>query len=538
MQNSNSIQSVTDFLNHFITSRRDLSVLLLKLSVLNSFDLNKSRFITDDMVEINNKNDAYKIGSKQFDLIIGDTTYGKVEAQDAVPKQTLNESWMITLSSLLTLKEDGQAFILIEPSVLFSQRGKQFQKSLSDEQLFLDSVFELPENLLYPETNFVPIIIRITKQKQDRLFIGKLTSDNATLIKNLKSRTATSKLETGLTVDRESFSSFKRLRVENEINNLQTQYDKYTKYKLKEAGSINSTRSRFIDNSNSIYIPKFGTADIVTDISTIKVNHSQLFQVALNPELIKAEFLSLFFQSDLGVRTLELLRSETSLHHITKSDIDDCLIPIPGLKEQDLLILTDQKLSELQETVGQLRAELSMNPQNANSILEIAVNVHGSFNQITIEDQILGMIRKGESKHLEFKETFSKDTKTGKKEKYIEKSSLKNIVGFLNADGGTLLIGVSDSGEVKGVNDDFFDSPDKYKLNFKNALFSKVGSEFYPLIDYELFCVSGLDVLKVDCKPSSEPCFFNQEEFFVRTNPATDELKGKKLTDYIKRRFS
>jgi hypothetical protein len=90
---------------------------------------------------------------------------------------------------------------------------------------------------------------------------------------------------------------------------------------------------------------------------------------------------------------------------------------------------------------------------------------------------------------------------------------------------------------VKGVEEDFYQSTDKYKLNFKNALNTKIGSEFYPLIDFELISVGGKQILKVDCKPSSEPCFFDQTEFFVRTNPATDKLEGKKQADYIKNHF-
>lgn len=66
---------------------------------------------------------------------------------------------------------------------------------------------------------------------------------------------------------------------------------------------------------------------------------------------------------------------------------------------------------------------------------------------------------------------------------------------------------------------------------------TKIGSEFYSLIDYDLFSMSGKLVLKVDCKPSSDPCFYDETEFYVRTTPATDKLEGKKQLDYIRTRF-
>jgi hypothetical protein len=345
-------------------------------------------------------------------------------------------------------------------------------------------------------------------------------------------------LATGIIVARESFESFFKFRIENEIDNLQTQYKEYNKYKLKEVAlEINLTRESFQDKPNSIYIPKIGTSLVVADIGVTTIKHQNLFQVVLNSKIVKSEFLALFFHSDLGKQILKSLTSGSFIPNINKSDIENCFVSIPSLAEQSLLILTNQKLSELQIIINQLKTELSLNPKSANVILDKFESIQGPLKQLSSEDQILSLIRKGENKHIEFKESFSKNIKTGQKDKEIEKSTLKNIVGFLNADGGTLLIGIADNGEIKGVEDDFFTSTDKYKLNFKNAINSKVGSEFYSLIDYDLFNIAGHQILRVDCKASSEPCFYDQTEFFVRTNPATDKLEGKKQVDYIKERF-
>ena len=157
--------------------------------------------------------------------------------------------------------------------------------------------------------------------------------------------------------------------------------------------------------------------------------------------------------------------------------------------------------------------------------------------EMTDEERILNLIISGENKTVEFKETFNKNLRTNLKDKEIQKASLKNIIGFLNADGGTLLIGVHDSGKVTGIDDDFYQSDDKYLLNFRNAIYTKVGSQFYSLIDWNIFEINGKEVLKVECQKSNEPCFYEDVEFFVRTNPATDKLEGKKQWEYIKKRF-
>ena len=489
--------------------------------------------------EIKNETDFNRLGGKFFELIIGDLPFGlQAVSIDTVSKLKVNKNWSFILTALRTLQTNGKAFFLVEPSILFSQQGKRYLQDLATENYFVNAVFELPEKLLYPETAFQPIIIAFEKTKEEKLFIGEITSEFELLTEYYLNRTNSENLGSGLIVDISSFESFNRFRIETEINNLKTQYNEYTKYKLNEvATEINLTKDSFNDKANSLYIPKIGNSQVVSALAMTVLKHQNYFQVVLKENIVKAEFLALFYRSELGRLILKSVTSGSYIPNINKSDIESSFVAIPKLTEQNLLILTNQKLSELQETINQLKAELSLNPKNAPVILDKFESMQAPLKQLSEEDQIFSLIRKGENKYIEFKETFSKNIRTQQKDKEIEKSSLKNIVGFLNAAGGTLLIGVSDDGQVTGVEDDFFNSTDKYKLNFKNALSTKIGSEFYSLIDYDLYSVAGKLVLKVYCKPSPDPCFYDQTEFYVRTNPATDKLEGKKQVDYIKTRF-
>ena len=88
--------------------------------------------------------------------------------------------------------------------------------------------------------------------------------------------------------------------------------------------------------------------------------------------------------------------------------------------------------------------------------------------------------------------------------------------------------------DVLGIENDFYNSDDNYLLNFKYLLKSKIGPEFYPLINFNLFNVFGKKILRIDCDKSNEPCFYEEAEFYVRTNPATDKLVGKKQMEYIR----
>ena len=528
-----SRQITTAFLEKILENQPKQDILLLNFTKSQILDITYK-----NLTELKSENEFSEINKKQFDIVIGDLPFGMPLVDlDTVSKMKGRKNWSYVLASLRTLKENGQAFFLIEPMVLFSLMAKRFLNDLSKEGFYYNSVFELPEKLLEPLTSLQPILIHFGRQNSEKLFIAEITKEFEQLLNNFTTeRTTTKDLSTGVLVDREEFESFNRFRIEKEIENLSLQYNAYKKQALKEvAVEINTARDSFQEKPNSIYIPLIGNSAVVSDINSATVKHQNLLQVVLNSNKVKAEYLKLFFRSDLGKRVLEGLKNDYFVPKIDIDDVPNCLIPIPSLVEQDLLILTDNKLSELQDTINQLKKELSLNPKNANVILDKYQGIHEPLKQLSDEDKILSLIIKGENKHIEFKETFSKNIKTGQKDKEIEKSSLKNIVGFLNADGGILLVGVSDNGEVKGVEDDFFDSPDKYKLRFKDAIRDKIGLELP--IEYDLFTVQGKQILKVECKAAQKPCFYEQKEFFIRVNPATEKLEREKKDYYKKERF-
>ena len=159
---------------------------------------------------------------------------------------------------------------------------------------------------------------------------------------------------------------------------------------------------------------------------------------------------------------------------------------------------------------------------------------------LTDSDRIRRIVREGEDKYREFKETLSIDIKSQTKEKYIEKSSLKTVVAFLNTDGGTLLIGISDDGSISGIDAEinkYYKNLDKFLLHWKNILKDRVGEQYYPFIESRAVKVDDYHVLYVQCKPSQSPCFLDKTDFFIRTTPVTDKLEGPALVEYVKNHF-
>ncbi|MBL7053569.1 MAG: ATP-binding protein [Candidatus Portnoybacteria bacterium] len=155
-------------------------------------------------------------------------------------------------------------------------------------------------------------------------------------------------------------------------------------------------------------------------------------------------------------------------------------------------------------------------------------------------EEVLELIKKGENERLEFKSTLRTNLHTGDFDKRIEQSVLKTITAFLNSGGGTLLIGVSDTGLIFGIERDHFQSNDKFNLHFTNLIKDHIGNEFLPYMNFELVLIEEKNILKVNCKKSEKPVFLKShklEEFYIRIGAATVQIFGSKLIDYIRNNF-
>jgi hypothetical protein len=150
------------------------------------------------------------------------------------------------------------------------------------------------------------------------------------------------------------------------------------------------------------------------------------------------------------------------------------------------------------------------------------------------------LILQGESDAVEFKSTLRTNLHTGQPDEKIQLAVLKTIAAFLNAKGGSLLVGVADDGEVLGLQADGFPNDDKMGLHLVNLIKDRVGDVFLPYVHPHFEDQAGQRVLLVQCEPGPKAAFVkdgNAQRFFVRGANATTELTGLSLTDYVKQRF-
>lgn len=160
-----------------------------------------------------------------------------------------------------------------------------------------------------------------------------------------------------------------------------------------------------------------------------------------------------------------------------------------------------------------------------------------------------GLIIEGEHETLEFKETLRWDVVLETANKKLEEVVIKTLAGFANRIGGTLLIGVADSGEVRGLARDYAclgGSRDKMQLHLTNLLTNHFGQAYRAsrirvvFVDYE-----GEDVCRVDIDRSHSALFVTTsdskgnpaERFFVRSGNSTQELSPSQSATYIHEHF-
>lgn len=151
------------------------------------------------------------------------------------------------------------------------------------------------------------------------------------------------------------------------------------------------------------------------------------------------------------------------------------------------------------------------------------------------------VIAQGESGYVEFKSTLRFNIKANKNDANIEFAALKTVAAFLNTNGGTLLIGVTDDGSIEGLEKDNFVNNDKLQLHFTSLLRDKIGEKTLGFVHFEIVQIDSKKIFRVDVSRANAPVFVthqNNEYFFVRSGPSTLKLKLSEFYNYNQKRFT
>lgn len=150
------------------------------------------------------------------------------------------------------------------------------------------------------------------------------------------------------------------------------------------------------------------------------------------------------------------------------------------------------------------------------------------------------LIKLPESPQLEYKSTFQWDVKQNRKNEDLRLSVLKTIAAFLNCEGGTLIIGVEDNGNIFGLEKDLSllstGHLDQFEQTIMNLVCDRIGANFSKLLKTRFETIEGNDVCAIDVKKSTRPVFLKSSkglEFYIRAGNTSRSLDIPDLYDHL-----
>ncbi len=150
------------------------------------------------------------------------------------------------------------------------------------------------------------------------------------------------------------------------------------------------------------------------------------------------------------------------------------------------------------------------------------------------------LINAGESKTVEFKQSARHNEHVAGADKRLEHEIVKSVAGFLNAIGGTLLIGVHDAQHVTGLAGDYALTGNKGRDGFENWLVGKLVHDLGQppigsFVEISFDSIDGHDVCRVDVRRSNQPVYLGADaELFVRMGNSTRSYNTREALEYIR----
>ncbi len=162
-----------------------------------------------------------------------------------------------------------------------------------------------------------------------------------------------------------------------------------------------------------------------------------------------------------------------------------------------------------------------------------------------LDSDLQTLIAQGESADLEFKSSFRWDVRENKLNRVLEGVILKTLAGYMNGQGGTLLIGVADDGTVLGLENDYKTLKKQDRDGFEQALMTavatKLGGDACHSVQIVFHTIDTKEVCRVMVAPMQRPVYVKDGDtpkLYVRTGALTRELNVQEAIDYTSARWS
>ena len=156
------------------------------------------------------------------------------------------------------------------------------------------------------------------------------------------------------------------------------------------------------------------------------------------------------------------------------------------------------------------------------------------------------LLAAGEASDVEFKSTARRNLHTGERDPKIELVIAKTVAAFANSDGGWLLVGVADDGEVLGLDNDLalMKQPDvdRYELWLRDFLTQTLGASATAAVAVTFPSIGSERICLVRVPMSTRPVFLSPAkgdgpQLWVRIGNSTRQLPLDEAMRYSSDRF-
>jgi hypothetical protein len=162
-----------------------------------------------------------------------------------------------------------------------------------------------------------------------------------------------------------------------------------------------------------------------------------------------------------------------------------------------------------------------------------------SIRERIMHEDIRSLVKAGENESVEFKQSLRWDYALQRVNKELGLAIVKTMAGFLNGEGGTLLIGISDTGTVAGIEKDYttLKHPDRdgFEQYIMQLTALHCGTDICPFIHLFFHSLDGHDVARVYLEPAPHPVYVSHENhslLYLRTGNGTRSLGVEEALNY------
>ena len=274
------------------------------------------------------------------------------------------------------LSPAGVGLFIVPPTFFGITRKVSIYDVLAGKSLAIEAVFSIPPEHRGNSAGVDLSLITVRRGAQGQLFVGELQADverRALLLRNLRRKEESKDFALGMLVETQGFRSYRVVKAAREY---QTQLTRQglpvanLSDLLKEANAPKRGNERdFPEQANALYLPSIGFSEVVTSIEQFRITPQNYLQLILKPDLVNADFLAKFFNSELGLQARRQILSGNFISKISLGAVRRGVqIPLPPLSIQSAVIESETRLRDLGTDIENLRKQLWDRPVQVEKI--------------------------------------------------------------------------------------------------------------------------------------------------------------------------